>query len=187
MLASKICLNCGKEFPGWVIIEGKKKNLQRRRYCLECSPFGSGLTRRLPGDSRPYKIRNRVKEVVIGQEIRCLECSRVYIYDKKKGHQSSICNSCNANHKRLIVKAKCLEYKGGQCERCGYSRCSRALTFHHRNREEKEFTISRWMTKSWENMKVELDKCDLLCSNCHMEIEDEIVKKNKESIIVPVA
>ena len=36
----KICEKCGKEFPNWTMINGVKKNLHSRKYCLDCSPFG---------------------------------------------------------------------------------------------------------------------------------------------------
>jgi hypothetical protein len=61
-------------------------------------------------------------------------------------------------------------YKGGECNDCGYSRSIAALEFHHRDPNEKEFAVSvAGTTKSFERIKVELDKCDLLCSNCHRE------------------
>ncbi len=45
-----------------------------------------------------------------------------------------------------------------------------ALHFHHRNPAEKEFSLSvRGMTRSWDKYKAELDKCELLCANCHAE------------------
>lgn len=36
-----ICKNCGKEFPTTIVIDGLKRNLSKRKYCLECSPFKS--------------------------------------------------------------------------------------------------------------------------------------------------
>lgn len=42
-----ICLKCGSEFPNSIIIEHKKRNLQKRKFCLICSPFGSHNTKDL--------------------------------------------------------------------------------------------------------------------------------------------
>lgn len=75
---------------------------------------------------------------------------------------------------RRDVKRKAVEYLGGKCMKCGYSKCIRALQFHHRNPEEKEFGIAQPTTKSWKKVVLELDKCDLLCANCHAEEEDRI-------------
>lgn len=49
--------------------------------------------------------------------------------------------------------------------KCGYDVNSCALEFHHVG--DKEFEISDAINKSWEFLKKELDKCILLCSNCH--------------------
>lgn len=75
---------------------------------------------------------------------------------------------------RRRTKRKSVEYLGGKCSRCGYDRCLRALSFHHRDKETKIFGIANPSTKRWDLIKAELDKCQLLCLNCHMEIEDEI-------------
>lgn len=75
---------------------------------------------------------------------------------------------------RRRMKIKAVAYLGGKCFRCGYSRCVRALNFHHRNPKVKLFAISHPNTKRWEIIKTELNKCDLLCFNCHMEEEDRI-------------
>lgn len=66
--------------------------------------------------------------------------------------------------KKLLV-----EYKGGKCERCGYDKCIAALEFHHKNPKEKDFSIST-NSLSFEKMKLEVDKCELLCANCHREV-----------------
>lgn len=65
--------------------------------------------------------------------------------------------------KKLLV-----EYKGGQCERCGYNKCINALEFHHLDPTQKDFAISS-NSFSFDRMKQEVDKCILLCSNCHRE------------------
>ncbi len=65
-----------------------------------------------------------------------------------------------------------LEYKGNKCQICGYDKCIRALEFHHLKKEEKSFGLSEsGLTRSWAKILVELDKCILLCANCHREVE----------------
>ena len=61
-----------------------------------------------------------------------------------------------------------MAYLGGKCVECGYNKCIAALHFHHR--EGKDFGIGKkGVTRSWEKVKAELDRCDLLCANCHAE------------------
>ena len=71
-------------------------------------------------------------------------------------------------------KQQAIEYMGGKCVICGYNKTLRSLCFHHRNPEEKDFGISGG-NMSWERMKCELDKCILVCANCHGEIHDGLV------------
>lgn len=64
--------------------------------------------------------------------------------------------------------------RGGKCERCGYDKNLGALDFHHRDPNEKEFQIDlrRLGNGNLDKLKQELDKCDLLCANCHREIHN---------------
>jgi len=79
-------------------------------------------------------------------------------------------------HTRREVKKRAVEYKGGSCEICGYDKCLAALTFHHRNPIEKDFGISDIMNIiDWKKVRRELDKCHLLCSNCHIEVHNSLV------------
>lgn len=83
--------------------------------------------------------------------------------------------------RRKILMAKAIEYKGGKCIVCGYSKSTRALNFHHVNPAEKLFGISaRGITRSWKKVQNELDKCVLVCSNCHAEIHDGITQLPRE-------
>ena len=72
--------------------------------------------------------------------------------------------------RRDRVKELAVEYKGGKCIKCGYNKYVGALEFHHLDPSQKDFAIaSKGYTRSWEKIKEELDKCILLCSNCHRE------------------
>lgn len=83
------------------------------------------------------------------------------------------CNKKNAIERQQSFKQKCVDYKGGKCEKCEYSKCLGALDFHHVNPNQKEFALSKYRSTSWEKNKTvvtnELDKCILLCANCHRE------------------
>jgi len=48
------------------------------------------------------------------------------------------------------------------------------MDFHHTNSKEKDFKISG-ISVSWERIKKELDKCVLVCKNCHGEIEAGLI------------
>lgn len=79
--------------------------------------------------------------------------------------------------RRKKVRQMAVEHLGGACEVCGYNKCSRALSFHHKDPALKEFGISaQGMTRSWDRVKIEIEKCMLLCANCHMELHDELNK-----------
>lgn len=109
----------------------------------------------------------------------CNICGDSYEYtfaiSRRRGDRRTVCSSCWQKRKRRYRKEQCLAYKGGKCERCGYSKCNRALEFHHINPKEKLFEVGDFITNSWEKVKTELDKCQLLCSNCHAEIEESLV------------
>lgn len=108
------------------------------------------------------KITNRSKETVSK-------------YVLKRKIEKKITNSESVILWRKKKKIELIEYKGGKCEICGYNKCNRALQFHHRNPTEKDFTISG-RSLSFERLKNEVDKCVLVCSNCHSEIHDGIIK-----------
>lgn len=78
--------------------------------------------------------------------------------------------------RRKLIKKLAIEYKGGKCQICGYNKCERALEFHHKNPDEKSFGLgAKGLTRSWEKTKIELDKCVLLCANCHREVEAGLI------------
>ncbi|HDQ26619.1 MAG TPA: HNH endonuclease [bacterium] len=77
--------------------------------------------------------------------------------------------------RRKKIRKMALEYKGGKCSFCGYKKCEEALEFHHLDAKHKDFGIScKGYTRSWESVKEELDKCVLVCANCHREIHTKV-------------
>lgn len=163
------CLKCNQTFPNKLIIDGKERNLQNRKYCINCSVYGGKNTRQLHKTNLPGGQTQPV-------ELICSECDRTYIYHHadSKGHTKTKCNSCLVNKRRIDLKIKCLEYKGNKCEQCGYDKCSRAMSFHHKDATKKDFGISGKHCYTWQRIKSELDKCSLLCANCHMEEHERL-------------
>jgi hypothetical protein len=98
----------------------------------------------------------------------------------KPGHIDKICKPCKAarlKKRRLAIKNWCVEYKGGKCIICGYSKCKAAMDFHHLDPTQKDFGIGeRGNLPNKENLKAELDKCVLLCRNCHAEVHAGILQ-----------
>lgn len=85
--------------------------------------------------------------------------------------------------RRLFLRKKAVEYKGGQCTFCGYKREMSALEFHHLDDSQKDFGLSqKGLTRSWVRTKQELDKCILVCANCHREIHAGILQPSIERL-----
>jgi transposase-like protein len=81
------------------------------------------------------------------------------------------CRSESVVRRRQRVKRTLVEEAGGRCRICGYDRCHAALEFHHIDPETKEFALARCGAHSVEKLRIEVQKCMLLCSNCHAEVE----------------
>jgi hypothetical protein len=74
-------------------------------------------------------------------------------------------------HIQQELKQRAIEYLGCICKRCGLKdpMALSVYDFHHRDMSLKEANVGNMIRKmlSWEEIKVELDKCDLVCANCH--------------------
>ena len=189
MNTTKICEKCGNDFLTSIKIDGKLKSLKTRKFCTKCSPYRGNNSKKLVckgcGSYFPCRVggkgfynRSHCFECVpFGQrlikrktiEIRtCIVCSKKYEYLRKKGHRATRCNSCATVVKHVARKKMAIDYKGGKCVCCGYNKYYGSLDFHHIGK--KDFAISRNVGKKWECVLAELDKCVLLCRNCHGEV-----------------
>ena len=85
-------------------------------------------------------------------------------------------NKASVKSRRVSFKLKAIEYKGGSCIICGYDKCPQAMDFHHLDPSQKDFNLNqRELGKAWDTIRSELDKCVLLCANCHREVHADIV------------
>ena len=84
-------------------------------------------------------------------------------------------NYQNQKLRGLKRKLELILYKGGKCEVCGYNHNIAALEFHHINPDTKEFQLDmrHLSNTSLDKLKVESDKCKLLCANCHRELHNQ--------------
>lgn len=111
---------------------------------------------------------------------KCPRCNTIksrkefYSIKNQEIKVSGLCKPCvliSNKERRREVKRKCVEYLGGCCSNCGYNKSLSALDFHHLNPEEKDKTYVNWRLK-FDKLIKELDKCILLCANCHRELHE---------------
>ena len=77
------------------------------------------------------------------------------------------------NNKNRLLKEKCLKYLGGKkCKKCSNDYLPICCYDFHHKVGTKETTISEMINKGEKfiNIKKELDKCVILCANCHREV-----------------
>jgi hypothetical protein len=166
MVKKRICIKCGAEFPNHIYINGKRIVLNRRKYCFQCSPF---------------KAHNTLQLESINKMRYCIICER-----QLSGNQEKYCSS-KCKYRKFIPKTyqrkeknriMAIEYLGGKCSKCGLIGYLDIYSFHHNNPDNKDFQLSHMFTYSWERIKKELDKCELVCGNCHMEIHHDSYQDN---------
>jgi hypothetical protein len=109
----------------------------------------------------------------------CVVCKEpLSLASKAKLYCSPICKSAAFGHsygwqqaRGLKRKRALIESKGGQCIHCGYAKNLAGLVFHHRDETTKEFSLDvrTLSVRSILSIELEVEKCDLLCANCHAE------------------
>ena len=109
----------------------------------------------------------------------CSKCHRelpLNMYHKNgfdsKGQQKyrGYCKDCASSIERARYQKK-KAYVNEQkqvCVKCGETR-TYVLDFHHKDKNEKDFTIGTFKKGSLELVQSEIDKCVVLCANCHRE------------------
>jgi len=155
------CKKCQKTFPNIIVVNGEKKIVHKRRYCLDCNPFGSriktSLINKKDGLYKQCRKCELVKPVSAFHRLKQLGSYKSYCKDCLKGSSTQWCRT----RKQRIVN-----YLGNQCMDCRQVFPYYVYDCHHLDADKKSFQVSLEKIK-WESLVGELDKCVLLCSNCH--------------------
>lgn len=169
------CKKCNSYFQQhWKGPDGLTHNLAGRLYCLSCRPFKSYCQKTVvPGlfetDTEKLCSNCKTLQPITGFSIRKFKKDGSVMINS----HCRVCTVLRNKERRQDFKKRCVEYLGGKCESCGYCKCQTAFDFHHKDSTQKDFDISK-MTGHFDIVKKELDKCSLLCSNCHRELHNSL-------------
>lgn len=147
-----------------------------------CNNNGLGTNMNLD-DNLIKEIKNFYKTHTIEETINKFNVSKTTILkycDNKRikltKEEQKKRNVIYVQNRRKKLKEMAISYKGGTCQECGYHKCVYALEFHHLDPTQKDFGIgTKGYTRSWEKVKEELDKCAMLCANCHREVHAGLI------------
>lgn len=104
-------------------------------------------------------------------QAQCKDCQREYHKLHYKNNKKDYL--VRAKERKKIVQAELRSYiaqqKNKPCMDCNQKYPSYVMDFDHRPDCKKEFTIANMVSdsKSFDCIKKEIDKCDVVCSNCH--------------------
>jgi len=157
------CEFCGTRIE---IGENQTPSQAKRKYCSHSC--AASATNRSSPKRRPEGKCHQCLIAINSTRMYCgAACKSKASYERRKVDPKSSVTAVIEWRRRL--KRKAIEHKGGKCEECGYNKCADAMDFHHIDPTEKDFQIGG-STRSWEKVVTELDKCKLLCANCHREL-----------------
>lgn len=151
-----VCKKCKESFPNRIKLDGKIHYLNSRSYCLNCSPWkeNAGYLIRKQNTRELQNLSEEAKKT-------CPICSNEFKWTK-----NNVCSTCRAAYSRYKNKIYAIELLGGKCKNCNCDDI-RCLEFHHLDPSTKDVDISYLLNCSKKRITAEVEKCILLCANCH--------------------
>jgi len=151
-MCTSICLNCGKETPN-------------PKFCSRscAATINNKMSPKRQPQGKCVYCSKKIKTSNLYCSEECLNLKRI---ERKEERRVKLKEKLSFRKRRKLLA---IELKGGECYCCGYKTCPTALEFHHLDRGTKDFGIAS-KSSSLEALKKELEKCILVCANCHREI-----------------
>jgi hypothetical protein len=154
------------------------KNLSQREIAKELDTSQVNVRYWLKKFSLKTKIPLYNKASTDDKEKICIKCNILlpiedfYIRSRENRtrHECRKCANEKATKRQVDTKLRMIQYKGGKCDHCSLkveNSHAAVFDFHHLDPSIKEKNLSNIKSAKWENIVKELDKCILLCANCH--------------------
>lgn len=166
----KVCEFCGKKYLATNVHGTAKRQKFCSKRCREKS-----FARDNPNKTQEYRHRYYNKRL----PKYCKICG-TQILDRKSGRTicSTECrNRAQKENNRKFRKRVHSEFAEMKteigCQFCGYSKHGGSLDFHHFDGKDRRITGPMWMAGT-ELILGELERCILLCKNCHFELHGEM-------------
>ncbi len=189
----KHCATCNQDLPKTFFGINRKEPDHRNTCCSVCRRAGT-KTKVEPPASRVCVVCNEEKPITKfdktpnrqdGRAITCRRCKQGRRPDETKRHWAK---SARRNHAGLKLsqtkrKLQLLQYRGGQCVDCGLKPSDdwpvNCFDFHHRDPNQKVSNVGNLIQKPLKAETFhEVDKCDILCANCHRRRHAGEIRKN---------
>jgi hypothetical protein len=142
-----VCINCGAD-----------KENPKRASCNKCLE----RMRIAQRDIMKEKARSR------RANNQCIVCGDLVTSNKARCEPCNTYTNAQSVARARAAKVQAIAYLGGKCLDCGLvSPVPQVYDFHHLDPAKKDIKLSSLSNRGFEAMIPELDKCVLLCSNCH--------------------
>jgi transposase len=133
-----------------------------------------GLQTRRAAERRPVEEAQAARDAgLLSPVMRCrVHGDTEFVLEGRGYYRCKRCRADRVSERRRELKTILVREAGGRCVICGYDRSSRALEFHHLDPATKRLHVSGdGVTLALAVLRAEAQKCVLLCSNCHAEVE----------------
>lgn len=119
------------------------------------------------GESKPFSSFNRNKKKKDGYQDHCRNCQKQYKRDHYQANKQLYVQKSHERHRGIFNQVRDYKVERG-CKRCDEKHPA-CLEFHHRDPNAKELNIAHAAKKGWSFDRIlrEIEKCDVLCANCH--------------------
>jgi len=161
------------------------KNRERRRngdvaFVKKATAASQKWLKQHPDKSKTYRAEARRKfreRYANDPELRAQIRARTLRWEKRNPEKVLEIHRKHRKSRRAWLDA---QKEGHSCVRCGESDPA-CLDFHHRDPKQKLLTLAAVGTRGWAiaKMQAEIEKCDLICANCHRKEHRHILRASK--------